>query len=105
MNASPDTTFDDIERHIKADGIELVRFAFCDQHGLLRGKTLVAKHAIDAMRNGLPMVGTLLLKDTSSRTAFPTFDPARFDPLIAANPALATFASASDVMMRADPTT
>jgi glutamine synthetase len=105
MNATPDTTFDDIERHVKSDRIELVRFAFCDQHGLLRGKTLVAKHAIDAMRNGLPMVGTLLLKDTSSRTAFPTFDPARFDPLIAANPALAMFANASDVVMRADPNT
>ncbi len=105
MNATPDTTFDDIERHIKSDGVELVRFAFCDQHGLLRGKTLVAKHAMDAMRNGLPMVGTLLLKDTSSRTAFPTFDPARFDLLIAENPALAMFANAADVMMRADPST
>lgn len=105
MNATPDTTFDDIERHIKADGIELVRFAFCDQHGLFRGKTLIAKYAIEAMRNGLPMVGTLLLKDTSSRTAFPTFDPARFGPLVEANPALAMFANASDVVMRADPTT
>jgi glutamine synthetase len=105
MNATPETTFDDIERHIKSDGIELVRFAFCDQHGLLRGKTLVAKYAMDAMRNGLPMVGTLLLKDTASRTAFPTFDPARFNSLVAANPALAMFANASDVVMRADPAT
>jgi glutamine synthetase len=105
MNATPDTTFDDIERHIKADNIELVRFAFCDQHGLLRGKTLIAKYAMDAMRNGLPMVGTLLLKDTSSRTAFLTFDPAQFGSLVAKNSALATFANAADVVMRADPAT
>jgi glutamine synthetase len=105
LNATSDTTFDDIERHIKADNIELVRFAFCDQHGLFRGKTLVAKYAIEAMRNGLPMVGTLLLKDTSSRTAFPTFDPAAFGKLVDANPSLALFANASDVVMRADPTT
>ncbi len=105
MNATPDTTFDDIERHLKADNIELVRFAFCDQHGLFRGKTLVAKHAIDAMRNGLPMVGTLLLKDTSARTAFPTFDPVAFGKFVDVNPALSMFANASDVLMRADPTT
>jgi glutamine synthetase len=105
MNATPDTTFDDIERHIKSDGIELVRFAFCDQHGLLRCKTLIAKYAMDAMRNGLPMVGTLLLKDTSSRTAFATFDPDAFGALIEANPGLATFANAADVVMRADPST
>ncbi len=105
MNATPDTTFDDIERHIQVDNIELVRFAFCDQHGLFRCKTLTANHAIEVMRTGVPMVGTLLLKDTSSRTAFPTFDPARFDPLVAINPSLAMFANASDVVMRADPTT
>jgi glutamine synthetase len=105
MNPTPDTTFDDIERHINADGIELVRFAFCDQHGLFRCKTLTAKYAIDAMRNGLPMVGTLLLKDTSSRTAFPTFDPAQFESLVTKNSALAMFTNAADVLMRADPTT
>jgi glutamine synthetase len=105
VNANPDTTFDDIERHIKADNIELVRFAFCDQHGLFRCKTLTAKHAIEVMRAGVPMVGTLLLKDTASRTAFPTFDPNAFGALVDANPALSVFANASDVVMRPDPTT
>ncbi len=105
MNATLDTTFEDIERHIKSDNIELVRFAFCDQHGIFRCKTIVAKYAMDAMRNGLPMVGTLLLKDTSSRTAFPTFDPNAFSALVEKNPSLALFANASDVVMRADPTT
>jgi glutamine synthetase len=105
MNATPDTTFDDIERHIKADNIELVRFAFCDQHGLFRCKTLTAKHAVEVMRAGVPMVGTLLLKDTASRTAFPTFDPNAFGTLVETNPALAMFANASDVVMRPEPTT
>lgn len=105
MNATPDTTIDDIERYLRGSHIELVRFAFCDQHGIFRGKTLIAKYAIEAMRGGLPMVGTLLLKDTSSRTAFPTFDPVALGPLIDANPALASFANAADVVMHADPTT
>jgi glutamine synthetase len=105
VNANPDTTFEDIERHIKADNIELVRFAFCDQHGLFRCKTLTAKHAMEVMRTGVPMVGTLLLKDSASRTAFPTFDPNAFGALVEANPALARFANAADVVMRADPTT
>jgi glutamine synthetase len=95
----------DLQHAITKHNLELIRFSFCDQHGLLRGKTLVAKHAIAAMQSGLPMVGTLLLKDTSSRTAFPTFDANAFAALIQSNPSLASFANASDVLMMPDPTT
>jgi glutamine synthetase len=78
--------------------IELVRFAFADQHGVLRGKTLTAAAALDAMYAGVPMVSTLLLKDTAHRTAFKIFD--------AGQDAIAkTFEGAADVMMVADPTT
>ena len=34
-----------VEREIKRRKLEVVRFAFCDQHGVLRGKTLVASEA------------------------------------------------------------
>jgi glutamine synthetase len=36
-------------RRIEASGLELVRFAWCDLHGVLRGKTLVAAAAAQAM--------------------------------------------------------
>lgn len=63
-------------RLIEASGVELVRFAWCDLHGVLRGKTLVARAAATAMQDGVSMVSTLLLKDTSDRTAYSVFEPA-----------------------------
>lgn len=58
---------------IRAEQLELVRFAFADQHGVLRGKTLVAEEAISALRAGVNMTSTLLAKDTSHKTVFPVF--------------------------------
>ena len=63
------------EQLVAATGIELVRFAWCDLHGILRGKTLVASAAGRALREGVGMVSTLMLKDTSDRTAFNVFEP------------------------------
>jgi glutamine synthetase len=51
-----------------------VRFAWCDLHGMLRGKTLVASAAAEAMTAGVGMVSTLLLKDTADRTAYKVFE-------------------------------
>jgi glutamine synthetase len=62
-------------RLIEAQGLELVRFAWCDPHGVLRGKTLVASAVQRALREGIGMVSTLMLKDTSDRTAFKVFEP------------------------------
>ena len=59
---------------IDASGVELVRFAWCDLHGMLRGKTLVAPAAIKAMMSGVGMVSTLLLKDSADRTAYTVFE-------------------------------
>ena len=59
---------------IEASGVELVRFAWCDLHGMLRGKTLVASAAVKAMMSGVGMVSTLLLKDSADRTAYKVFD-------------------------------
>src|SRR5688572_2238041 len=64
----------DATRRIKASSLELVRFAWCDLHGMLRGKTLVASAAAEAMQAGVGMVSTLLLKDTADRTAYKVFE-------------------------------
>src|SRR5690348_5605331 len=60
---------------IKQRKLELVRFSFADQHGVLRGKTLVASEAAAALKSGLSMTTTLLAKDTAHKTAFPVFTP------------------------------
>ena len=65
----------DVEREIKKNKIEVVRFSFADQHGVLRGKTLLASEAASAMRSGVTMTTTLLAKDTSHRTVYPVFTP------------------------------
>ena len=59
---------------IEASGLELLRFAWCDLHGMLRGKTLVAAAAAQAINDGVGMVSTLLLKDSSDRTAYKVFE-------------------------------
>jgi glutamine synthetase len=50
-----------------------IRLSFADVHGILRGKEVSLPAARAALENGVPMVGTLLLKDTSHRTAWPVF--------------------------------
>jgi glutamine synthetase len=81
---------------IDATGLELVRFAWCDLHGVTRGKTLVASAAANAMREGVGMVSTLLLKDSSDRTAFKVFEPG-------GTAALPGFQFASNLMLLGDP--
>ena len=66
---------DDTARQIAASSVELVRFAWCDTHGMLRGKTLTKAAALKALKSGVGMVSTLMLKDTSDRTAFKVFEP------------------------------
>ena len=87
---------DAVVRRIDTDKLELVRFSFADQHGILRGKTLVASEASHAMRNGVGIASTLLLKDTAHRTVFPVFAGGK-DPL------LENMRGAADVLMVADP--
>src|SRR5262245_20973529 len=65
----------EVERIIKKEKLEVVRFSFADQHGVLRGKTLLASEAASAMRSGVTMTTTLLAKDTAHRTVYPVFTP------------------------------
>ncbi|KAE9630547.1 glutamine synthetase family protein [Parasedimentitalea maritima] len=60
----------DLVAHVQSDGIETVRVLFVDQHGILRGKTIVASAFASVFSAGIAVPSTLLLKDTSHRTAF-----------------------------------
>jgi glutamine synthetase len=63
-----------IEQLCAEQGIERVRIAWCDLHGQLRGKTLVGRAIGEALREGIGMVSTLMLKDSGDRTVVPVFD-------------------------------
>jgi glutamine synthetase len=83
---------------IKKHKLELVRFSFADQHGVLRGKTVVAEDAPTLMQAGVTMTTTLLAKDTAHKTAYPVFTPGGgFD--------MAEMQGAGDFVMIADPAT
>ena len=75
MNASTGDALARTAQAIDDSGLELVRFAWCDTHGMLRGKTLTAAAAQRALYSGIGMVGTLMLKDSSDRTVFKVFEP------------------------------
>lgn len=83
---------EDMIARIDAEGLETLRVLFVDQHGILRGKTLVAGAARSLFENGMAVPSTLLLKDTSHRTAFPVWSA---DSGIAAGP----MQGASDVLL------
>ena len=87
---------DHVLRHIKKSGVERVRFAWCDQHGLLRGKTLMASAVQQALNDGVGMVSTLMLKDTSDRTAWKVFEHGGVS-------SLPGFEAACNLVLLADP--
>ncbi|AHD01671.1 glutamine synthetase family protein [Leisingera methylohalidivorans] len=64
----------EITSRAQFDGIETVRVLFPDQHGLLRGKTVMAGAFASIFDRGLNVPATLLLKDTSHRNAFPVWE-------------------------------
>jgi glutamine synthetase len=78
----------------RIEKLGVVRFAFADAHGVLRGKTLVAAEAVRALRSGVTCTLTMLLKDLSGRTAFPIFAPGGGPP---------GSDGAGDMVMVADP--
>jgi len=48
-----------VERDVAGRGLGVVRFSFADQHGILRGKTVVAEELPGAMRAGVEEEGAL----------------------------------------------
>jgi glutamine synthetase len=87
-----------VERIVKKEKLEVVRFSFADQHGVLRGKTLVAADVAGAMRAGVTMTTTLLAKDTAHRTVYPVFTPG-------GGFAMTEMEGGGDFVMVADPST
>ena len=78
--------------------LEVLRVSFVDQHGLLRGKTLVIDSLKAALENGVNMTSTLLLKDTSHVTVYPVWQ----EDIGFGNGVLT---GACDVVMLPDPST
>lgn len=86
--------------------IETIRVAWCDLHGQIRSKSMPAaliRKALQDTPDGKPypdwaagMVGTLMLKDTSDRTAFKVFDSSQFNQWSEA----AKFANASNLVLK-----
>jgi glutamine synthetase len=62
-----------LRKIVEEKKLEVIRLSFPDQHGLLRGKTLVANEAIASLENGCSITTTMFAKDTSHRTVFPVF--------------------------------
>ena len=77
------------------DGVDLVRFVFADQHGVLRGKTVTREAMRSVLDGGIGAPSSLLLKDTSGKTAFGVFGGSAPDG----------FAGAGDVVLVPDEST
>ncbi len=86
------------EKWIEEHGLDVVRLSFPDQHGILRGKTVMANEAAHVMRNGCSITTTLLAKDTSHKTVFPVFTPG-------GGFGMPEMEGAGDFLMIPDPTT
>jgi glutamine synthetase len=63
----------ELAARIERDGIEIVRLSFPDLHGILRGKALLPDSLPAALRDGVSLTSTLLMKDTSHKTVVPVF--------------------------------
>jgi glutamine synthetase len=87
---------DQILRLISESSIEQVRVAWCDVHGELRAKSILPRALKSALTDGIGMVGTQALKDTSDRTAFKVFEQDGLAHL----PMLAEFAQASNFTVK-----
>ena len=88
----------EVERQVRAEELEVVRLSFADQHGILRGKSVIGADAVDVMRSGCAVTSTLLAKDTAHRTVFPVFTAG-------GGFGMREMEGAADVLMVADPTT
>jgi glutamine synthetase len=62
-----------LARIVEEKKLEVIRLSFPDQHGILRGKTLVAAEALASLESGCTITTTMFAKDTAHRTVFPVF--------------------------------
>src|ERR1700733_12684254 len=85
-----------LRRIVEEQKLEVIRFSFPDQHGILRGKTLVASEALAALESGCTITSTMFAKDTSHKTVFPVFTAG-------GGFGMRDMEGAADVLMVADP--
>jgi glutamine synthetase len=78
--------------------LETIRLSFADQHGILRGKTLIAAEALASLESGCGITTSLLAKDTSHKTVFPVFTAG-------GGLGIKEMEGAADALMVPDPTT
>ena len=86
-----------LRKIVEEKQLEVIRLSFPDQHGLLRGKTLVANEAIASLESGCSITTTMFAKDTSHRTVFPVFTSG-------GGFGMREMEGAADVLMVPDPT-
>jgi glutamine synthetase len=86
-----------LTRIVGEQKLEVIRLSFPDQHGILRGKTLIASEALRALASGCTITTTMLAKDTSHRTVFPVFTAG-------GGFGMREMEGAADVLMVPDPT-
>jgi glutamine synthetase len=85
-----------LRRIVEEQKLEVIRFSFPDQHGILRGKTLVASEALASLESGCTITSTIFAKDTSHKTVFPVFTAG-------GGFGMREMEGAADVLMVADP--
>jgi len=87
----------DITRGMEEKSLRQVRIAWCDQHGILRGKTVEPGHFLGALRNGKDFQTATLIFDTTNNPVVPPFGASGFgDPQLTGLP---------DGVLVPDPTT
>jgi glutamine synthetase len=85
-----------LRRIVEEQKLEVIRLSFPDQHGILRGKTLVASEALASLQSGCGITTTMFAKDTSHRTVFSVFTSG-------GGFGMREMEGAADVLMVADP--
>ncbi|MEE9322498.1 MAG: glutamine synthetase family protein [Granulosicoccus sp.] len=88
----------DLATKVTESNLETVRVLFTDQHGILRGKTIVSSAFVSIFVSGISVPSTLLLKDTSHRTVFPVWSEDTVD-------CAKGMQGASDILLVPDPET
>jgi glutamine synthetase len=96
-NAEQKEAANRIRRIVEEKNLETIRLGFPDQHGMLRGKTLVASEALASLEGGCTITTTMFAKDTAHRTVFPVFTSG-------GGFGMPEMEGAADVLMVADPT-
>jgi glutamine synthetase len=87
-----------LRRIVEEQKLEVIRLSFPDQHGVLRGKTLIASEALRCLESGCTITTTMFAKDTSHKTVFPVFTAG-------GGFGIPEMQGAADVLMIPDPST